>query len=123
MNHPILTAAAAGVVLALAGCGGSTTPASANPTTNAAAGQSTSPAAQPSAKVKLPNLVGENGGIAQDKLSKLGLTNIQFGSGDPSASVVLLVTNWHVIKQEPKAGTKMNAGDLIVLTMKKNSSQ
>ncbi|GAA0968580.1 PASTA domain-containing protein [Actinocorallia libanotica] len=78
------------------------------------------PAAKPAAKkVRLPKLVGLNGAIAQDKLEQLGLENVQFGSQDEEDKVVLLVTNWTVVKQSPKPGTRVGPKDLVVLTMTK----
>jgi hypothetical protein len=72
-------------------------------------------------RVKLPNVVNKNGAIATDALNKLGITNIQYASADPTATVVLLPANWRVVKQEPGAGKKVDPKGLVVLTMKKIS--
>lgn len=74
------------------------------------------PAANKPTKVALPNVVGKNGAIAEETLKAKGITNIEWASGDPTAQVVLLRQNWKVIKQEPKAGTKVSPGQTIVLT-------
>lgn len=71
--------------------------------------------------VKMPNVVGKNGAVAQAKLEGLGLDDITFGSADDSASVVLLPQNWKVVKQDPRAGAKVKPGAKIVLTMIKLS--
>jgi PASTA domain len=111
------------LTIAVAGCGApkasvSSAPAARN---GPAASVSSAPAKAPAkaTSAKMPNVVGLNGGIAQDKLTKLGLTNVQFGSADPNASLVLDVDNWTVVSQSTKSGVKINDGDLIVLTAKK----
>lgn len=45
------------------------------------------------ASVKMPNLVGLNAAVAEDQLRKLGFTEIQFGSADEDASLVILRAN------------------------------
>lgn len=67
----------------------------------------------------VPNLVGNNAAVADDELRKLGFTNVNFGSQDKNDRVVLLLTNWTVTKQSTKAGQKVPADTLIVLTCTK----
>lgn len=71
--------------------------------------------------VKMPRVIGRNGAAAQALLVKLGIGtgDIQFGSADPGASVVLLPQNWEVVRQDPRAGATVRPGDAVVLTMKK----
>jgi hypothetical protein len=45
------------------------------------------------AKVAVPNLVGENAAIAEDKLKDLGFTDIDFASVDKKDTVVVLPEN------------------------------
>jgi hypothetical protein len=66
--------------------------------------------------VRMPKLVGKNGAIAEDELTRLGITNVQWASADPTASVVLLAANWKVTQTDPKAGVKVQPGQLVVLT-------
>ena len=80
----------------------------------------TTPVAPPKpTTVVMPNLVGMNAAVAQDKLEKLGLTNIQFGSQDENDTFVLLAANWTVTKQSHKKGTRVALDDLVVLTCTK----
>ncbi|MGX4657838.1 PASTA domain-containing protein [Micromonospora sp. SCSIO 07396] len=67
----------------------------------------------------MPNVKGMNAAVADDKLRKLGFTNIQYGSQDENDTVVLMLPNWTVTKQSAKAGSKMLPDDLIVLTCTK----
>ncbi|RKR92677.1 PASTA domain-containing protein [Micromonospora pisi] len=67
----------------------------------------------------VPTLVGKNAAVADDELRKLGFTNISFGSQDKNDTVVILLTNWTVTKQSTKAGAKVAADTLIVLTCTK----
>ncbi|WP_433230071.1 hypothetical protein ACQP2H_30695 [Micromonospora sp. CA-248260] len=60
-----------------------------------------------------------NAAVADDKLRKLGFTNIQYGSQDENDTVVLMLPNWTVTKQSAKGGSKMLPDDLIVLTCTK----
>ncbi|TDC29490.1 PASTA domain-containing protein, partial [Micromonospora sp. 15K316] len=80
------------------------------------------PAAPPApAKITMPNLKGLNAAVADDKLRKLGFTNIQYGSADENDTLVLMLANWTVTKQSAKAGTKLAADDLIVVTCTKQN--
>jgi hypothetical protein len=46
-----------------------------------------------SSLVEIPDVIGVNAAVAQDQLENLGLTNIEFGSGDPRYSVVIVPAN------------------------------
>ncbi|WFE47570.1 PASTA domain-containing protein [Verrucosispora sp. WMMD1129] len=96
-------------------------PAPTPPPTTTAPEVTTAATTTPAAPTKLvmPNLKGTNAAIADDKLRKLGFTNIRFGSQDERDTVVLLLTNWTVTKQSTKAGAKLLPDDLIVLTCTK----
>jgi hypothetical protein len=78
-----------------------------------------SPTGVPVKTVAMPKVTGENAAVADDKLRKLGFTNIQYGSQDEKDKVVLLLTNWTVTKQSAKAGSKVSTDTLIVLTCTK----
>lgn len=94
-----------------------TTEAPAAAPTTASAPQSTAPAGPKT--VTMPKVVGENAAVADDKLRKLGFTNIQYGSQDEDDTFVLLLTNWTVTKQSTKPGAKIKTDTLIVLTCTK----
>jgi hypothetical protein len=91
-------------------------PTTTTPTT-AAAPRSTAPAGAKT--VAMPKVTGENAAVADDKLRKLGFTNIQYGSQDKDDTFVLLLANWTVTKQSTKAGGKIKTDTLIVLTCTK----
>ncbi|OJF09794.1 hypothetical protein BG844_35580 [Couchioplanes caeruleus subsp. caeruleus] len=67
----------------------------------------------------MPKLVGKNAAVADDQLTRLGFTNIDFGSEDPFDTVVIKLANWTVTKQSAKAGSKMMSDELLVLTCTK----
>ncbi|TDC80078.1 PASTA domain-containing protein [Micromonospora sp. KC606] len=67
----------------------------------------------------MPDLKGLNAAVADDKLRKLGFTNVQYGSQDEKDKLVLMLVNWTVTKQSAKAGTKLAADDLVVVTCTK----
>ncbi|MEU4714278.1 PASTA domain-containing protein [Micromonospora purpureochromogenes] len=98
-------------------------PTTAAPTTAApspSAVVTTAPAPPPApTTVVMPNLVGMNAAVAQDKLQQLGLTKIQLGSQDENDTVVLLAANWTVTKQSHRKGTKVALDELVVLTCTK----
>ncbi|MEH0938699.1 PASTA domain-containing protein [Micromonospora psammae] len=80
----------------------------------------TQPAPPPApTTVAMPNLVGMNAAVAQDKLKRLGITNIKLGSGDKYDTLVILAENWTVTKQSHKRGTKVELDELVVLTCTK----
>ncbi len=92
-----------------------TTP-SAEPTTAPAPPATTAPAG-----LVMPNVVGQNAAVAADQLRKAGFTDIQYGSQDENNTVVLLPANWTVAKQSAKAGSRVPADTLIVLTCTKGA--
>ncbi|MDG4821917.1 PASTA domain-containing protein [Asanoa sp. WMMD1127] len=75
----------------------------------------------PPVTVRMPDLVGLNAAVAQDKLERLGWPpeQIELGSQDEMDTFVILPANWTVTKQSEKAGSKVEPGGLIVLTCTK----
>jgi hypothetical protein len=111
-------------VLLLAGCGGTPAPVPTTVTVQApapAALDTASPDAPEAPKtVTLPDLVGQNGAIAQDALRSIGLTKIDLAADATSGKqLVLIPENWHVTKLEPQAGTQVHTNQAVVLTMTK----
>jgi outer membrane receptor protein involved in Fe transport len=109
-------------VLLLAGCGG--TPAPTTITVQAPApaglGVASSDATGAPKTVTLPDVVGQNGAIAQDALRRLGLTKVDLAADATSGrQLVLFPENWHVTKIEPEAGTQVRTNQAVVLTMTK----
>jgi hypothetical protein len=119
-----LTLTVTTVVLLLAGCGGTPTPPPATVTVQApvpgAPGAASSDAPVAPKIVTLPDVIGQNGAIAQDALRSLGLTKVDLAADATSGKQVVLVPeNWHVTKMEPKAGTQVRADQTVVVTMTK----
>ncbi|WP_041841255.1 PASTA domain-containing protein [Actinoplanes friuliensis] len=76
---------------------------------------SAAPAAKAPKLIKLPKVAGENAAIAEDQLRRLGFTNIRLNSSG-GGKVGERTAEWTVKKVSPKAGKKLKAGALIVLT-------
>lgn len=117
----ILTVTAA---LLLTGCGGTTaTPGPATVTVQVPApvapGTTVVVPAEPTT-VTLPDVVGQNGAIVEDKLRGLGLTKIELAA-DPESGrqLVIIPANWTVTKIEPAAGTQVRTDQTVVVTMTK----
>lgn len=91
--------------------------------TQPASAQSPVPASPNSSATAMPTLIGSNAKAAEDKLVGLGLSshNITFGSADPNASVVILPQNWTVTDQSVPAGTPIDPGTHVVLTVVKTA--
>lgn len=79
---------------------------------------SASPSPSP-VPVKMPNVVGQNGAIAEDILKKSGFTNVTLGSADPDDTLVILAENWKIVEQSTAAGQTVQSDTLIVLTCTK----
>lgn len=77
----------------------------------------TTTAAAPVKDVTVPDIVGSNGAIVLDQLTKLGFTNVQYGSVNPKDKVPLLYTNWTVVSVEPSAGTVVSSDSIVVVKM------
>lgn len=111
-------------LLLLGGCGGpSAAPPVATVTVQAPAPApaALAPAAPVApSTVTLPDVVGQNGAIAEDTLRSLGLTKVEMAADATSGrQVVLSPANWTVTKIEPKAGTEVRSDQTIVVTMTK----
>jgi beta-lactam-binding protein with PASTA domain len=106
----ILAVAAASILVT--GCG------TASPSA-AAPEASVTTSAAPS-MVTLPDVVGQNGAIARDTLTTLGLTKLDLAADATSGhQIVLNPANWTVTKMEPKAGTQVRTNQTVVITMTK----
>lgn len=72
---------------------------------------STQPAATPTStqpssdaaprRVIVPNVIGDNAAIAEDKLKRAGFTKLRFASGDAGDRVVILRQNWRLPSSRP----------------------
>jgi hypothetical protein len=71
------------------------------------------------ALITVPNVVGENAAVADDKLKKLGFTNITFGTVD-GRMVVILPQNWTVKTQSAQPDERLAADTKIVLGCVRN---
>lgn len=92
------------------------------PTTTAVPAESTpaSPAPAPVTTLIVPAVVGKNGAIARDQLTKLGFTKVEMAADAKSGhQMVLSPANWTVTKIEPAAGSQVQSDDTVVVTMTK----
>jgi hypothetical protein len=115
----------------MAGCGSSQTSSPSTITVTRPASTVSSAASAPSvsgrepstaiasASIIIPDVAGENGKIAEQKLENLGLTNVTLSSANPKYSMVLLPANWTVVSTDPPAGTSVSAGDAVVVKVTK----
>ena len=106
-STPLLLASA--LVLTVAGCaGGVGAPVpSASPTTQVL--------------ITVPDVVGLNAAVAVDKLEKLGFTDVDLGTVDGRA-MVILPQNWTVQAQSAKPGDRLAPDAKIVLGCVRNGS-
>lgn len=75
--------------------------------------------AAPAAKVAVPNGVGMNYQAAQDKWRAAGLYVMPATDATGANRLMVLDSNWVVLGQSPKAGTKVVPGSDITATVKK----
>jgi beta-lactam-binding protein with PASTA domain len=71
------------------------------------------------ATITIPDLVGMNAKIAEDKLKALGLTNVELASATSKYQNVFVPANWTVVGIEPAPGTSINPGDDVVVKVTK----
>jgi len=131
------------VALTVAACGGGTTSSppstvTVTQTTQAASSApalatsapSLSPSAEPSntyaaqapttaAAITIPDLIGQNAKIAEDKLKALGFTNVELASATSKYQNVFVPANWTVVGIEPAPGTSVSPGDDVVVKVTK----
>jgi PASTA domain len=119
------------LTLILAACGSNTSsspstvtvtkPASTVPSAAGApsVGSSEPSTASASGSITIPDVTGQNGKIAEQKLEDLGLTNVELSSANPKYSMVLLPANWTVVSIDPPPGTSVSAGDAVVVKVTK----
>jgi hypothetical protein len=69
--------------------------------------------------ITMPNVTGENAAVAEDKLRKLGFTNIAFGTVD-GRMVVILPQNWTVKTQSAQPDERLTVDTKIVLGCVRN---
>jgi beta-lactam-binding protein with PASTA domain len=69
--------------------------------------------------ITIPDLTGQNAKIAEDKLEKLGLTNVDFASATSKYTMVLAPQNWTVVSTEPPAGSTVSSSDTVILKVTK----
>lgn len=69
--------------------------------------------------IRLPNLAGHNHQEAQDDLQALGLYMLEEKDATGQGRMLLLDRNWVVVRQSPKAGTKVTTNTVITLYSKK----
>ena len=75
--------------------------------------------ASPSAKIRVPNVVGKNHQLAQDTLQEAGLYMLTEEDATGQGRGLLFDRNWVVVRQSPKGGSKVSEDRTIKLFSKK----
>lgn len=70
-------------------------------------------------KIKVPNVVGQNHQAAQNAMQEAGLFMLAEEDATGQGRMLLMDRNWVVVKQDPKAGTVVDANATITLYSKK----
>jgi hypothetical protein len=70
-------------------------------------------------KVTLPDVTGQNGQIAEDRLKRLGFTHLDFESANPKYSMVLVSKNWTVVSTYPPPCSVVDPYDQVVVNVTK----
>ncbi|MCV6967180.1 hypothetical protein BST27_11945 [Mycobacterium intermedium] len=69
--------------------------------------------------ITIPDVIGQNAKIAQNKLKALGFTDVELASATPKYQNVFVPANWTVVGVEPPPGTSVSAADTVVLKVTK----
>jgi beta-lactam-binding protein with PASTA domain len=125
----VVALAGAFLAVAVAGCGSSSTSGSAATVTQTQTVQSTTEAAPKDTstsesgsgggKIAVPNVVGKNHQDAQDEMQAHGLYNLSEEDATGEGRMLIIDRNWHVVSQDPPAGTKVSEDADITLRSKK----
>jgi beta-lactam-binding protein with PASTA domain len=83
-----------------------------------AAGGGTTPIAT-ATSITIPDLTGQNAKIAENKLTSLGISDVEFASATPKYQNVFSPANWTVVSIEPAPGTTVSSTDTVVLKVTK----
>lgn len=75
--------------------------------------------ASPTAKITVPNVVGKNHQLAQDTMQAAGLYVLAEEDATGQGRALLFDRNWVVVRQSPKAGSKVSEDRTIKLFAKK----
>jgi beta-lactam-binding protein with PASTA domain len=79
------------------------------------------PSAVAAAKKKVPNVVGRSHQLAQDTLQDYGFYNLAEKDCTGRGRVLLWDRNWVVVRQTPRAGSRVSTNTKITLCSKKYS--
>ncbi|MFB4320686.1 PASTA domain-containing protein [Actinomadura sp. 21ATH] len=77
------------------------------------------PAAPAAEKIKVPNVVGKNHQQAQNEMQAAGLYVLAEVDATGQGRTMILDRNWEVVRQSPKAGTRVTPDTRITLYSKK----
>ena len=69
--------------------------------------------------IEVPSVVGKSHQLAQDMMQDAGLYNLAEEDATGAGRALILDRGWVVVSQSPKAGTKVNEDQTIVLRSKK----
>lgn len=127
MRKFVITMAALSALI-IAGCGGTTSGSTTTVVKTVESSAQTQPDTEtqpetqpetetqtPVRKVTLPSLVGMNHQEAQDTLQAKGLYNLHERDCKGLGRILLIDSNWRVVRQTPKAGTRVSENRPITL--------
>jgi beta-lactam-binding protein with PASTA domain len=69
--------------------------------------------------ITIPDLTGQNAKIAENKLTALGIADVEFASATTKYQNVFSPANWTVVSIEPAPGTTVSSTDTVVLKVTK----
>ncbi|MFI0350447.1 PASTA domain-containing protein [Actinomadura sp. 9N407] len=90
------------------------------PTATASASTPSTPAPRP-AKITVPDVVGENHQAAQNRMQAAGLFRLAEEDATGQGRALLWDANWQVVRQSPRAGTRVAPDTIITLYSQKTA--
>jgi hypothetical protein len=71
------------------------------------------------ADITVPDMVGQNAELAENRLKGLGLTRVELSSANPDYKSVWVASNWTVVSTDPAPGCVVNRYDRVVVYVTK----
>ena len=71
------------------------------------------------ADITVPDMVGQNAELAQNRLKGLGLTSVELSSANPDYKSVWVASNWTVVSTDPAPGCVVNRSNRVVVYVTK----
>jgi hypothetical protein len=71
------------------------------------------------ADITVPDIVGQNAEVAENRLKGLGLTSVELSSANPDYKSVWVASNWTVVSTDPAPGCVVNRSNRVVVYVTK----